>query len=83
MRLRNIDLRFLYSLEVKWKPDGQKNCKIFALQSDSGEGNMCVYSQHASYPYPGYIYPRGFLTLIPKGTCVRLFIVQFLQKRRL
>lgn len=43
MRLRSIELRFLCGLEVKWKPDGQQNYKIFALQSDSSEGNnMCV-----------------------------------------
>lgn len=39
MRLRSIDLRFLYGLQVKLKPDGQKNFKIFALQSDNSEGN--------------------------------------------
>lgn len=39
MRLRSIDLRFLYGLEIKWKPDGQKNCKILALQSDNSERN--------------------------------------------
>lgn len=43
MRLRCIDLEFLCSLEVKWKPDGQRNCKIFDLQFGSSErNNVCV-----------------------------------------
>lgn len=60
MRLRSIDLRFLYSLEVKWKPDGQENCKIFVLQSDSSEGNN-VCAELTSQPSLAWVYiPEDF-----------------------
>ena len=59
MRLSSIDLEFLYHLEVKWKPGGQKNCETFALQFGSCErNNVCVYKQHPNHLYPGYISQR-------------------------
>lgn len=76
MRLRSIDLEFLYHLEVKWKPGGQKNCETFALQFGSCErNNVCVCITNIPTIFIQGIYPRGFLILTPKGTCVRLFIM--------
>lgn len=43
------------------------------------KGIMYVRSLHPAILSLG-IYPRGFLTLIPKGACVRLFMAVFTEE---